>query len=112
MLMRSTNLGCVNWTRIHTEMRVIFDELGYPAAASVAENLGRGSADSGFVPASEVVGRYEAIVDEGIHETTRSIWSTAETELVIIGGERGGFYVRPAIDGLTSRRFLCCKQPR
>jgi uncharacterized protein (DUF885 family) len=98
-------LGLQELDRIHTEMRAIFSTLGYPAGDSITANLGRTSRDSGSVPASQVVAAYEAILAEADGRLGEAFNVLPESELIVVGGQAGGFYVRPSRDGSRPGAF-------
>lgn len=98
-------LGLQELDRIHAEMRVVFDELGYPATASIVSNLNRTATDSGSVPANQVVTTYEAILDEAEARLPEAFDIFPQAELIVVGGQQGGFYIRPALDGSRPGAF-------
>lgn len=97
--------GLVELDRVHEEMRQIFRDLGYPEANTINENLALAASDSGVVAAADVVSRYEEIVADAYDRLPDAFGVLPTTELVVIGGERGGFYVRPAVDGSRPGAF-------
>ena len=98
-------LGITELERIHTEMKSVFERLGYPENDGIASNLSRAAADSGFVPAAQVVARYEEILSTASDRLSEAFNIQPQAELTVIGGARGGFYLGPSPDGSRPGAF-------
>ncbi len=97
--------GLIELERIHAEMNTRFAELGFDTSDDIATNLARTESLSGEVPASEVVSEYESIIDVAYDRLPEAFNLLPAAELVVIGGQRGGFYVRPSPDGTRPGAF-------
>jgi len=85
--------------RIRGEIRDFFDLLGYPGNENFAQLYGRVSVDSGIVPAEEIVPLNEAFIRQA-QEDIKEVFDIAPvTEVIVIGGSGGGFYVSGSLDG-------------
>jgi uncharacterized protein (DUF885 family) len=98
-------LGLQEVERIRAEMRSIFDELGYPEDESLAELFGRVAREGGFISGSEVIERYEALIEEADQNLDTAFDMRPSAEVIVIGGPIGGFYVPGAIDGSRPGAF-------
>ena len=92
-------LGLEALDRIHADMRAVFDQLGYPQDESIPQLFNRVAADSGILPAEQVIGGYEAIIS-AIDQRTSEVFDLQPSIGVIVAGDPiGGYYIPPAVDG-------------
>ena len=89
----------------HNHLGAVFSALGYPAGDSITANLERASLAGGSVPASLVVARYETILAEADSRLGEAFNILPASELIVVGGQAGGFYVRPSRDGTRPGAF-------
>ena len=92
-------LGLDELERIHHEMRLIFDELGYPQDETLEQLYARVATDGGTVPAGEAVATFRSLIDFAEAGLPEAFDLFPMAEVVVIGGEFGGFYVSPSFDG-------------
>jgi uncharacterized protein (DUF885 family) len=86
-------------TRIRGEIREAFDLLGYPANETFEQLYDRVAVDSGVVPAEEIVPLNEGFIRQAEEDITEVFDIAPQTEVVVIGGAGGGFYVAGSLDG-------------
>ena len=98
-------LGLKELDRIHHEMRLIFDELGYPKDESLEELFARVAEDGGVVRAEEAIATFEEIVDFAAERLPVAFDVFPEADVIVIGGEFGGFYISPSFDGSRPGAF-------
>ena len=98
-------LGLDELTRIHAEMRVIFDQLGYPQNETLPELFARVTADGGIIPAANVQSTYETIIDQARQNVGDAFDIFPSTDVVVIGGPSGGYYIGPSRDGTRPGAF-------
>jgi uncharacterized protein (DUF885 family) len=98
-------LGLRELERIHTEMRAIFDQLGYPEDESLAQLYARVVQASGFVPAGEMVATYEAIIDQAERDLGVAFDIRPVADVIVVGARVGGFYLRASRDGTRPGAF-------
>jgi uncharacterized protein (DUF885 family) len=98
-------LGIAELERIHATMRTLFEDLGYSPSASIRFNLGRAATDSGFVAPGQVVAAYEEILAEADSRLAEAFDVFPQAELVVIGGQSGGYYIRASADGSRPGAF-------
>jgi len=98
-------LGLDELTRIHAEMRVIFDQLGYPQNETLPELFARVTADGGIIPAANVQSTYETIIDQARQNVGDAFDIFPSTDVVVIGGPFGGYYIGPSRDGSRPGAF-------
>jgi len=98
-------LGLDELTRIHAEMRVIFDQLGYPQNETLPELFARVTADGGIIPAANVQSTYETIIDLARQNVGDAFDIFPSTDVVVIGGTFGGYYIGPSRDGTRPGAF-------
>lgn len=99
------DLGLQQLERIHTDMREIFDQLGYPGDESLYELFKRVEEDGGIIPSDEMVATYQSIIDEVTRLTPEVFLSTPAAEVVVIGAPVGGFYSPGSVDGSRPGAF-------
>jgi uncharacterized protein (DUF885 family) len=85
--------------RIRTQIRAHFDALGYPSNDTFAELYERVAVDSGVVPADQIVALNEGFIRQAQEDITEVFDIAPETEVIVIGGAGGGFYVWGSLDG-------------
>ena len=85
--------------RIRGEIRDAFDSLGYPSNGTFAELYDRVAVDSGVVPAGQIVALNEGFIRQAQADITEIFDIAPETEVIVIGGQGGGFYVSGSLDG-------------
>ena len=99
-------LGLDELARIHAEMRVIFDQLGYPQNESLRQLFARAVTDGGIIPAANVQATYEAIIDLAEQNAPVAFDIFPSAEVVVIGDPAGGgYYIGPSRDGSRPGAF-------
>jgi uncharacterized protein (DUF885 family) len=92
-------LGLRELDRIHAEMRVIFDELGYPQDEALPDLFDRVAQDSSTIPASEVMETYETIIDDAARNLDAVFAIYPRTPVQVIESPIKGMYERAPRDG-------------
>ncbi len=108
-------LGLAELQRIHAEMRVIFDELGYPQNETLAQSYARVAADGGIIPAAVVRTTYEQIIAAAEQELPAAFDIFPSADVVVADDPFGGFYIAPSFDGTRPGAFYAgttVDQPR
>ncbi|MCP4542195.1 MAG: DUF885 family protein [Chloroflexi bacterium] len=98
-------LGLQEVDRIQAEMRVLFDELGYPQDENIVTLFSRVSRDGGAYNGGEVVAGYEAIIEEAEQRVGAVFDLLPRADVIVIGGASGGYYQAPAVDGSRPGAF-------
>ena len=98
-------IGLDEVARIQAEMRVLFDELGYPQDESLPALFDRVARDSGSLYGDEIVAGYETIIEEMDQSLDTAFDLRPRANVIVIGGPRGGYYVPPAVDGSRPGAF-------
>lgn len=98
-------LGLDHLERIHDEMRVIFDQLGYPQNETLAELYARVRADGGVIPAANVKSTYEAIIQAAEQDLDQAFDIFPSANVVVAEDLYGGFYIAPSFDGTRPGAF-------
>ena len=98
-------LGLQALDRIHTEMRTLFDQLGYPIDESLPELFTHVAADSGSLSGDEIVQGYEDIITSVDQNIGDAFDLRPNIGVIVIGGPTGGYYMSPAIDGSRPGMF-------
>jgi uncharacterized protein (DUF885 family) len=98
-------LGLQEVDRIQAEMRVIFEQLGYPENESLSSLFGRVLSDSGLLYSQDIVAGYEAIIREADQKVGAVFDLRPKAEVVVIGVPQGGYYIGPARDGSRPGAF-------
>ncbi len=98
-------LGYQELERIHAEMDVIFEELGYDTDASLPDLFDRVARDGGSIPAAEVLSTYEAIIQEAEDNLDVAFDIRPKAELKVVASTIKGMYVRASLDGSRPGAF-------
>jgi len=98
-------LGLDHLDRIHAEMRVIFDQLGYPQNETLQQLYGRVTTDGGIVPAADVKSTYETIIQAAEQGLDAAFDIFPSANVVVADDEFGGFYIGPSFDGTRPGAF-------
>jgi uncharacterized protein (DUF885 family) len=92
-------LGLNEVARLQNEIRAACDLLGYPADEGLEELMFRVAVDSGIVPGDQ----YRAVTEEIVRQAEENIVEAfdiaPETEVIVITGQGGMFYVPGSLDG-------------
>jgi len=96
------DLGLQELDRIHAEMRVIFDQLGYPQEQSLAQLYNRVGADGGSVAGDQILSTYEQLIQEAEGRLDPIFDLRPQAEIVVIGVGYGGYYLSASLDGLAA----------
>jgi uncharacterized protein (DUF885 family) len=92
-------MGLAEVSRIRAQLQDAFDSLGYPSDEGLGRLFERVAEDSGIVEAEEIVAYNEAIIRQAEEDITEVFDIAPEAEVVVIGGDGGGFYVAGSLDG-------------
>jgi uncharacterized protein (DUF885 family) len=98
-------LGLQELGRIHAEMRVLFNQLGYPQNESIAQLFNRVDNDGGTIAGEDAVAFYEDIIAEAYTQLPAIFETIPEQQVVVIGGESGGYYISGSDDGVRPGAF-------
>jgi uncharacterized protein (DUF885 family) len=98
-------LGLQELERIHTDMRDIFNELGYPEDKSLAELFDRVEKEGGSVPANQVLETYTNLIEQADKKLDPIFDIGPEAEVIVIASPIKGMYVSAAFDGSRPGTF-------
>lgn len=99
------DLGIQELSRIHSEMRLLFDQLGYPQNESISQLMARADSDGGTIAGSDAVAFYEDIIAEAYTQLPSVFETIPQQEVVVIGGVSGGYYIAGSDDGTRPGAF-------
>jgi uncharacterized protein (DUF885 family) len=85
--------------RIRDQIREHFDTLGYPTNETFQQLFDRVAVDSGLVRAEDIVSLNESFIRQAQEDIKEVFDIEPETEVMVIGGRGGGFYVSGSLDG-------------
>jgi uncharacterized protein (DUF885 family) len=98
-------LGLQELERIHSEMRSIFDQLGYPQEENLPELYKRAANDSGAYSGDDIVRGYEDIITN-VDQNIGGVFDLRPNiGVIVVGGPTGGYYSPPAVDGSRPGMF-------
>jgi len=103
-------LGLDELARIHAEMRIVFDQLGYPQNETLPELFARVTAGGGIIPAANVKSTYEAIIELAKQNVSDAFDIFPSADVIVIGGPYGGYYIGPSADGSRPGAFYAGTQ--
>lgn len=98
-------LGKEQLDRIHADMRVIFDQLGYPQNKDLPGLFEKVAQDSGMVPGDEMVSVFEGLISNAETLFQDAFDIRPKAKVIVQGAELGGYYMPPAVDGSRSGIF-------
>jgi len=98
-------LGIQELARIHAEMRVLFDQLGYPQNESIAQLYARVDSDGGTISGGNAVTFYEDIIAEAYTQLPSNFSTIPQQQVIVVGGQSGGYYIRGSDDGTRPGAF-------
>lgn len=99
------DLGLQELDRIHSEMRVMFDQLGYPQDESLSQLYARVGNDAELIKANKVKAVYEDIIAQTYLELPRLFETIPQQEVIVVGGDSGGYYISGSDDGSRPGAF-------
>jgi len=98
-------LGLDELVRIHREMRLMFDMLGYPQEETIAEFYDRVAQDGGHISGNQVLETYRSLISEAEKDLEVAFDISPEADVVVIPDNFGGFYISPSLDGSRPGAF-------
>jgi uncharacterized protein (DUF885 family) len=98
-------LGLDELARIHAEMRLVFDELGYPQNETLEQLYSRVAQDGGIIPAADVKPAYEAIIADAETRLADAFDIFPAADVIVLPDPSGGFYIGPSFDGTRPGAF-------
>jgi uncharacterized protein (DUF885 family) len=98
-------LGLDELTRIHAQMRLIFDQLGYPQNETLLQLFDRVANDSGIIPAANVLTAYQGIIDMTEQRLDQAFDVFPSAAVIVKPDPFGGFYIGPSFDGTRPGAF-------
>lgn len=98
-------LGLDELARIHAEMRVIFDQLGYPQNETLRELYARVETDGGIVAAADSLTTFENLVAFAESNLNQAFDVVPMADIVVLPDPFGGFYIGPSFDGTRPGAF-------
>jgi uncharacterized protein (DUF885 family) len=104
------HLGLRELSRIHSEMRLIFDQLGYPQNETLQQLFARVARDGGVIPAANVLSTYEGIIDIAEQRLDQAFDIFPSADVIVLPDPFGGFYIGPSFDGTRPGAFYAGTQ--
>ena len=98
-------LGLDELLRIHLEMRLIFDQLGYPQGETLAQLFERVANDGGTILAADALATYEGLIAFADLNLDQAFDIFPAADLVVKPDDFGGFYIAPSFDGSRPGAF-------
>jgi uncharacterized protein (DUF885 family) len=98
-------LGLDELQRVHFEMRLIFDQLGYPQNETLEQLYARVAADGGIIPAADALPTFEAIIAGAEQNLDQAFDTLPSANVIVIPDEFGGYYIGPSFDGTRPGAF-------
>ncbi len=98
-------LGIDELARIQAEMRVVFDQLGYPQNETLQELFARVAADGGIIPAVDVKPTYEGLIAFAEQNIAAAFDIFPSAPVVVADDDFGGYYIGPSFDGTRPGAF-------
>lgn len=98
-------LGLNELARIHAEMRLLFDQLGYPQNESLQQLFARVIADGGVIPAADVFDTYTSLIEFADQNLDQAFDIFPVADVVVAPDDFGGYYIGPSFDGSRPGAF-------
>jgi uncharacterized protein (DUF885 family) len=99
------DLGIEELARIHSEMRTLFDQLGYPQNENLSSLYTRVDIDAGIIPANKTKSTYENLIAQAYTELPSLFEVLPQQEVIVVGGNSGGYYIAGSDDGSRPGAF-------
>jgi uncharacterized protein (DUF885 family) len=103
-------LGLRELSRIHSHMRLLFDQLGYPQDETLQQLYTRVAQDGGVIPAANVLPTYEGIIDSAERRLDQAFDIFPSADVIVLPDPFGGFYIGPSFDGTRPGAFYAGTQ--
>lgn len=103
-------LGLEELDRIHAEMRLIFDQLGYPQDETLQQLFARVTQAGGTIPAASVLPTYEDIIADAESRLGQAFDIFPSADVIVLPDPSGGFYIGPSFDGTRPGAFYAGTQ--
>ncbi len=98
-------LGLAELARLHAEMRLIFDQLGYDPNGTIPGLFALVEQDGGIIPAADVKPTYEAIIADAQSRLDEAFDIFPSADVIVLPDPFGGFYIGPSFDGTRPGAF-------
>jgi len=98
-------LGNLELERIHSEMRAVFDQLGYPPDETIVQAYDRVARDGGHISGNEVLGTYENLIREVDKHLGAAFDIFPKADVIVLPDPFGDYYVLGSIDGSRPGAF-------
>jgi uncharacterized protein (DUF885 family) len=108
--MQVHQLGLDELQRIHGEMRLVFDQLGYPQNETLQKLSDRLAADGGIIPAADVLVTYEDLIDFADQNLGQAFDVFPTADVIVVAVPYGGYYLGPSFDGTRPGAFYAGTQ--
>lgn len=98
-------LGLNELDRIHREMRLAFDQLGYTNTLSIVEAYNKIAQESPHINGEDVLSTYEGLISNAKENVLTVFDSLPKADVIVLPDEFGDFYIHPAVDGSRPGAF-------
>ena len=98
-------LGLKELDRIHAEMQIVFNQLGYPQSETLVQIFDRVAQDGGHIFGNDVLTTYEQLISEADQNLDEAFDIRPKAKVIVIGDQYGGFYVHGSMDGSRPGAF-------
>ena len=98
-------LGLDELERIHFEMRLLFDQLGYPQDETLEQLFDRVALGGGIIPAADTLAMFETLIDAAEQNLEQAFDIFPAADVVVIPDPFGGYYIGPSFDGTRPGAF-------
>ena len=98
-------LGLDELARIHTEMRMRFDQLGYPQNETLEQLFARVATDGGIIAAGDALATFENLVAFAESNLAQAFDVFPAADVIVLPDPFGGFYIGPSFDGSRPGAF-------
>ncbi len=92
-------LGLDEVERIQNQLRVLFDQLGYPQDETLPELFSRAAVDGDTIPKDQVIATYEQIIANARGKLDEAFDILPPFDVEVIEHPYGGFYLEGTLDG-------------
>lgn len=103
-------LGISELQNIHSEMRTVFDRLGYPPDESLPALYLRVARDGGILEGKDVYDTYVRKIEEAKTETIPFFSRVPKSDVIVQPDPFGGFYIPPSMEGSRPGIFYASKE--
>lgn len=98
-------LGLDELDRIHSEMRTVFEQLGYPSDLTIVQAYDRVAQEGGLVAGDQALTTFKNLITTAQERLGEAFTRLPKAQVIVVPDPYGDFYVRSSFDGSRPGAF-------